>query len=82
MNEDIPNEEDIALWSLNRPLEETFCHDYVALLPFALIPQHGPAELVLRVAGKLYPIVQIELGGDSLLLQKIVVHGMRRRVSQ
>jgi hypothetical protein len=64
------------------PPEEIFSHDYVAACNFALLAESMPAaELILRVNGKDYPILTLQVQSGALLIDKVHVHGWRKRTA-
>jgi hypothetical protein len=61
------------------PPDEIFNHEYVAACNFAL-PDGESAELLLRIGGRDFVVLTIKLqDGQYLLIDKIVVHGWRKR---
>jgi hypothetical protein len=61
-----------------RPLHEIFTHDYIATVNIALQPNQT-ASLELRIGDRTYPLVTLETHGNSVMLDKVHVHGWRKR---
>jgi hypothetical protein len=68
------------------PLAELFNHDYVAACHFMLDESMGPAELVLMVGGRGYPVMTLAIPPGSsqryVLIDKIHVHAWWKRKAE